>query len=109
MDPRLKAKPPVTTVHGPFKENQLPMQCYPYHGWDHSWHQYPTKLHFKLEGEGRTHPLSRSGKCSTAGKGFSSASSATNRELPSPEGVIKGVEMSKEGRGGRVPYPQCIL
>ena len=28
MDSRLIAKPPVTTAHGPFKENQLPMQCH---------------------------------------------------------------------------------
>ena len=43
--------------------------------------------------------LIRSDKCSTAGEGFSSPSSTTTWELLSPDGMIKGAEMSREGRG----------
>ena len=53
MDPYLIGKTPVATGHGPFKENQLPIQCHHCHGWC----QCPTKLRFKWEGKGKNSSL----------------------------------------------------
>ena len=53
MDPRLIVKPLVATDHGPFIENQMPMQCHHCHGWC----QCPTKIRFKWEREGENPPV----------------------------------------------------
>ena len=105
MDPQLIVKKPVATVHGPFKENQLPVQCHCFHGWC----QYPTKLRFKWEGEGENSSLQQAtpnqGNITLQGS-VTAGLPITNTELLSQEAVAKGMGMSGRGNVGRaVIYP----
>ena len=60
-------------------------------------------LRFKIGGEGENfsfplnRPCTRSGKCNPAGEGNISPSLATNKEPVSPEGIAKGMDVSKGG------------
>ena len=42
FNPHLISKLPITTDQGPFCDVKLPVQCHTFHGWGHTWMNWPT-------------------------------------------------------------------